>query len=185
MGGREGGRLGRIDGKEGDGGRMVVGRMGEAALRSQRIAIASQGIAIALHCNRVPLHCNGIALRSHCIALQSHCSVHPSQDEATETYRNNTSNITRRNTQPYAFVNIARLVGRRKGNSLWGHEPCEGCAEICGGDACGTFGGAPYGATTRVRDVPTWAAGAHANGASGTFGRAPYGATNRVRSVPK
>ena len=22
-------------------------------------------------------------------------------------------------------------------NSLWGHEPCEGCAEMCGGEACG------------------------------------------------
>eukprot|EP00959_Pyramimonas_sp_CCMP1952_P123889 2590057-Pyramimonas_sp.AAC.2 len=45
--------------------------------------------------------------------------------------------------------------------SPWDHEACEGCAET-GGDqhanpAVWAFGGAPYGATNRVRGVPTWA----------------------------
>ena len=45
-------------------------------------------------------------------------------------------------------------------SSLWGHEACEGCAEMGGGThanpATGTLGGAPYGATNRVRGVPKW-----------------------------
>eukprot|EP00959_Pyramimonas_sp_CCMP1952_P390908 8191893-Pyramimonas_sp.AAC.1 len=40
-------------------------------------------------------------------------------------------------------------------------------------------------ATKRVRGVPTWVVGRHANPASGSFGGAPYGATKRVRGVPK
>ena len=44
-------------------------------------------------------------------------------------------------------------------SSLWGHEPCEG--------------------------VPKCVAGTHANGATGTFGGAPYETTKRVRGVPK
>ena len=73
--------------------------------------------------------------------------------------------------------------------SLWGHEACEGCAEMkaelhanpalrghetCEGcadmrvevhvnPATGAFSGVPYGATNRVRCVPTWEAGANAN----------------------
>ena len=45
-------------------------------------------------------------------------------------------------------------------SSLGAHEPCEWCAEMGGGlhAACatGAFGGAPYGATDRVRGVPKW-----------------------------
>ena len=43
-------------------------------------------------------------------------------------------------------------------SSLWGHEPRVGCAEMGRGRyanaATGAFGGAPYGATNRVRGVP-------------------------------
>ena len=49
--------------------------------------------------------------------------------------------------------------------------------------ATGAFGGAPYVATNRVRDVPTWTGGergeTHANFVTGAFGGAPYGATKR------
>ena len=51
--------------------------------------------------------------------------------------------------------------------------------------ATGAFGGAPYGATERVRGVPNRASVLHANCATGTLGGAPYGATKRVRGVPK
>ena len=44
-------------------------------------------------------------------------------------------------------------------SSLWGHETCEG--------------------------VPKWVRWAHANAAIWAFGGAPYGATKRVRGVPK
>eukprot|EP00959_Pyramimonas_sp_CCMP1952_P026832 563226-Pyramimonas_sp.AAC.1 len=44
--------------------------------------------------------------------------------------------------------------------SLWGHDPCEECAEMSGGTHAGpatvAFEGAPYGATTRVKDLPKW-----------------------------
>ena len=46
--------------------------------------------------------------------------------------------------------------------------------------ATGAFGGAPYGATNRVRGVPKWVARTHVDSATGAFGGAPYGATNRV-----
>ena len=51
----------------------------------------------------------------------------------------------------------------------------------------GTLGGAPYGATKRVRGVPKKGGGGgpHANCATGALGGAPYGATKRVRGVPK
>ena len=43
---------------------------------------------------------------------------------------------------------------------LWGHETCEGCAKMGwrrhARSATGAFGGAPYGATKRVRGVPEW-----------------------------
>ena len=51
--------------------------------------------------------------------------------------------------------------------------------------ATGAFGGAPYGATKRVRGVPKWMGGRHARFATGDFGGAPYGATKRVRGVPE
>ena len=51
--------------------------------------------------------------------------------------------------------------------------------------ATGAFGGAPYGATKRVRGAPKWAWGRHANAATGAFGGDPYGATILVRGVPK
>ena len=45
-------------------------------------------------------------------------------------------------------------------SSLWGHETCEGCAEMGrwrhANFPTGAFGGAPYGATKRVRGVPKW-----------------------------
>ena len=53
------------------------------------------------------------------------------------------------------------------------------------GGGTGAFGGAPYGATKRVRGVPNWVCGTHAGGSTGAFGGAPYGATKRVRGVPK
>ena len=64
-----------------------------------------------------------------------------------------------RRTQPYAAVRIAIV------NPV--------------------FGGAPYGATKRVRGVPKWGWGRHAGAAILAFGGAPYGATKRVRGVPK
>ena len=40
-------------------------------------------------------------------------------------------------------------------STLWGHETCEGCpemeVELHADPATGAFGGAPYGATKRVR----------------------------------
>ena len=57
-----------------------------------------------------------------------------------------------------------RCEYRIRWNSLWGHETCEGCAEM--GRRChanfpiGALGGAPFGATKRVRGVPKWGGGA-------------------------
>ena len=71
----------------------------------------------------------------------------------------------------------------------WGHEACEGCAEVDprrhAGPGTGAFGGAPYGATKCVRGVPRWVRWAHAKAAAGAFGGVPHGATKRVRGVPK
>ena len=51
--------------------------------------------------------------------------------------------------------------GRLRRSSLWGHETCEGCAEMGrwrhANFPTGAFGGAPYGATKRVRGLPKWA----------------------------
>ena len=47
------------------------------------------------------------------------------------------------------------------------------------------FGGAPYGATKRVRGVRKRARWAHANAATAAVGGAPDGATKRVRGLPK
>ena len=48
-------------------------------------------------------------------------------------------------------------------SSLWGHETCEGCARRGPNHhadaATGAFGGAPYGATERVRGAPKWGGG--------------------------
>ena len=41
-------------------------------------------------------------------------------------------------------------------NSPWDHGACKGCADM---GATGAFGGAPYGATKRVRGVPKFVAG--------------------------
>ena len=52
----------------------------------------------------------------------------------------------------------------------------------------GAFGGAPYGATNRVRGVPKWQCWVeetHVGPPTGAFGGAPYGATERVRGEPK
>ena len=47
---------------------------------------------------------------------------------------------------------------RRRSSTQWSHEPFEGCAEMewvpHAGPPGGAFGGAPYGATNRVRGVP-------------------------------
>ena len=52
---------------------------------------------------------------------------------------------------------------RFRWSSLWGHEACEGCATMGwrrhAGAATGAFGGAPNGATKRVRGVPKWGGG--------------------------
>ena len=62
---------------------------------------------------------------------------------------------------PYWATNRARgAEPHANPASLWGHEPCEGCAEmrveLHADPATGAFGGAPYGATNRVRGVPKW-----------------------------
>ena len=69
--------------------------------------------------------------------------------------------------------------------SLWGHETPPLVGDPHANCATGTFGGAPSGATKRVRCVPKWVARTYANCATGTFGGAPSGATKRVRGVPK
>ena len=73
-------------------------------------------------------------------------------------------------------------------SSPWGHEACEGVPKwVWGahaGGGTGAFGGAPYGATTRVRGVLNWVCVTHAGGPVGASGGAPYGATKRVRGVP-
>ena len=62
-------------------------------------------------------------------------------------------------------------------SSLWGHETCEGCSdmevELHADPAPGAFGGAPYGATNRVRGVLKRVRRAHTSAATGTFGGAP------------
>eukprot|EP00959_Pyramimonas_sp_CCMP1952_P001485 30526-Pyramimonas_sp.AAC.1 len=45
------------------------------------------------------------------------------------------------------------------------------------------FGGAPFGATKRLRGVPTWVARTHVDTATGACG-APLGATKRMKGVP-
>ena len=47
------------------------------------------------------------------------------------------------------------------------------------------FGGAPYGATKRVRGVPKRGCRPRAGGNSEALGGAPYRATKRMRGVPK
>ena len=77
-------------------------------------------------------------------------------------------------------------------NSLWGHEPCEGCADMgmrwAGwthvSAATGAFGGAPHGGTNRVRGVPKCVRVMHVSTPTWALG-APYGATHRMRGVPK
>ena len=56
-----------------------------------------------------------------------------------------------------------RLHWGLRWSSLWGHETCEGCAEM----------------------GMRWAGRTHAVGATGAFGGAPDGATKRVRGAPK
>eukprot|EP00959_Pyramimonas_sp_CCMP1952_P304122 6365143-Pyramimonas_sp.AAC.1 len=51
--------------------------------------------------------------------------------------------------------------------------------------ATGAFGGAPDGATKRVRSAPKWVLGHRANPASGAFGGALPGAPKHVRGVPE
>ena len=51
--------------------------------------------------------------------------------------------------------------------------------------ATGALGGAPDGATKRVRGVPKRVWRTHADCATGTLSGAPYGATKRVRGEPK
>ena len=55
--------------------------------------------------------------------------------------------------------------------------------ELPADPATGALGGAPYGATKRVRGVAKWG-GLHAGAATGAFGGAPHGATIPVRGVP-
>ena len=94
-----------------------------------------------------------------------------------------------RRTQPYAVVSTAIV------NIFFGGAPCGATKRVRGvpkwgvephaNAATGAFGGAPYGATKRVRGVPKWGVEPHASAATGAFGGAPYGATKRVRGVPK
>ena len=53
---------------------------------------------------------------------------------------------------------------RFRWSSLWGHKPREGCAKMGrwrhADPPAGAFGGAPYGATNRVRGVPKLGGGA-------------------------
>ena len=71
--------------------------------------------------------------------------------------------------------------GPRWSTPYGGHETCEGCADMgavmYAGPASAAFGGAPHGATKRVRGVPTWVAGAHAAAAT-EASEAPYGPRN-------
>eukprot|EP00959_Pyramimonas_sp_CCMP1952_P187397 3918483-Pyramimonas_sp.AAC.1 len=53
------------------------------------------------------------------------------------------------------------------------------------GAATGALGGAPHGATMRVRGMPEWARWCHAGADTGALGEAPDGATKRVRGMPK
>eukprot|EP00959_Pyramimonas_sp_CCMP1952_P132184 2763953-Pyramimonas_sp.AAC.1 len=48
----------------------------------------------------------------------------------------------------------------------------------------GAFGGAPFGATKRVKGV-VMGGEPHAGPATGAFGGVPYGATKRMSGVPK
>ena len=69
------------------------------------------------------------------------------------------SKLSWRRTQPYAVVSsaVVRIV----------------------------FGGAPYGATKRVRGGPKRGWRPHVSTAIGALGGAPYGATKHVKGVPK
>ena len=59
-------------------------------------------------------------------------------------------------------------TGAIDGNSLWGHEPCEGCADMgwtrSAGAASMALSGAPYGVTDRVKGVPRWKRGEQRQG---------------------
>eukprot|EP00959_Pyramimonas_sp_CCMP1952_P320633 6709852-Pyramimonas_sp.AAC.1 len=63
-------------------------------------------------------------------------------------------------------------LGIRWGSVCAGHEACEVCVCVCvlkwaqwahASAGIWAFGGAPYGATERVRGVPEWARWAHAS----------------------
>ena len=74
-------------------------------------------------------------------------------------------------------------------SSLWGHETCEGCADIGGRDTCGLCHwdlrwGSLWGHETCEGCAETGAV-THAGPATAAFGGAPYGATTRVRGVPE
>eukprot|EP00959_Pyramimonas_sp_CCMP1952_P432474 9056432-Pyramimonas_sp.AAC.1 len=60
---------------------------------------------------------------------------------------------------------------------------CGECRNWCVGTHAGggseAFGGAPYGATERVRGAPTWVWRTNAGGGTGAIGGAPYEATKR------
>ena len=72
---------------------------------------------------------------------------------------------------------------------LWGHETCEGCADLGAGDACERSHwdlqwSSLWGHET-CEGCAERARGRHADAATGAFGGAPYGAAKRVRGVPK
>eukprot|EP00959_Pyramimonas_sp_CCMP1952_P201610 4216176-Pyramimonas_sp.AAC.1 len=75
-------------------------------------------------------------------------------------------------------------------SSLWGHEPCDGCAEMRGGPRMRSV---PLGPSVELPVGPRTVRGVcqnewqspHATCAAGAFGGASCGATNRVRGVPK
>merc|ERR1712147_225645 len=62
-------------------------------------------------------------------------------------------------------------------SSLWGHETCEGCAELGVRDACGRQHWGLRWSSLWGHETLSWAYGTHAGGSTGAFGGAPYGAT--------
>ena len=92
----------------------------------------------------------------------------------SDTFRNRLDIVAMPAREPQTMIRRPCVGGVLKWVALT-HAAC----------GAGAFGGAPCGATNRVRGVPKWGVEPHADAATGAFGGAPYGATKRVRGVPK
>ena len=153
--------------------------------RTQPYAIAGDAVASTVFCG-APC---GATTR---VRGAQECVVWKHARPATEAFGGAPYGATRRVRGVPGFAWRAHADTREdlRWSPRWGHEICEGCAEMWvrrahAGPATGAFGVAPHGSTKLVRGVPKWVWGAHAGGGTWAFGGAPHGATKRGRCVPK